>query len=82
MKRKLMIGDVIELKNGQKFRVIYTKRNYEDVYIFVGIRDWNVYFETDNLDYGVGDEIHEGSDLSIVKILSKDETPTLIAIVG
>lgn len=82
MGRTLSIGDVVEISNGQKFRIIYSRRNGEDVFIFVGIRDWNAYFETDNLEYGIGDEIHEDSGLVVKKILSKDETPTLIAIVG
>jgi hypothetical protein len=81
MKRTLMIGDIVILSNGQKFRVIYSRSNDEDIFIFVGIRDWNAYFQTDNLDYGVGDEIHEDSTLRIEKIMSSDETPTVLAVI-
>jgi hypothetical protein len=79
MKRMIQIGDVVFLNNGQKFRVIYALRNGEDVFMFVDLSDWNVYFERNELGYGIGDEINEG--ITIEKIMSAKETPTSIAIV-
>jgi hypothetical protein len=77
MKRMIQVGDVVFLSNGQKFRVIYASRN--DAYMFVDLSDWNVYFERNELGYGIGDEINEG--ITIEKIMSAKETPTSIAIV-
>lgn len=81
MKRTLCIGDVVIMSNGQKFRVVFTKENGEDVFLFAGIRDWNVYFSTSHLDYGISDEIHDDSDLRIKQIMSNSETPTVLAVV-